>query len=46
MAALSYPKEIERRASVCEALLKSPLPEQDKDFVRVALCRKFPVGMR
>ena len=37
MATLSYPKEIERRqdASVWEAPGKSPLPDQDKDFVRV-----------
>ena len=48
MIALSYPKEIERRqdASVWEALVKSPRPDQDKDFVRVALWRKLPVGMR
>ena len=48
MAALSYPKEIERRqdALVWEALVKSPLPDQDKDFVRVALWRKLQVGMR
>ena len=48
MAALSYPEEIGRRqdASVWEAVVKSPLPDQDKDFVRVALWRKLSVGMR
>ena len=48
MAALSYPKELKRRqdASVWEALIKSPVPDHDKDFVRVALWRKLAVGMR
>ena len=48
LAALTYPKEIKRRqeASVWEALVKSPLPDQDKNFVRVALWRKLAVGMR
>ena len=48
MAALSYPKEIERRqdASVWEALVKSLVPDQDKNFVSVALWRKLAVGMR
>ena len=48
LAALTYPKEIKRRqeASVWEALVKSPLTDQDKYFVRVALWRKLAVGMR
>ena len=47
MAAQAYPKEIERRqdASVWEALVQSPLPDRDKDFVRIALWHNFPVGM-
>ena len=48
LAALTYPKEIQRQqeSSVWEALVKSSVLGQDKDFVRVALWRKLAVGMR
>ena len=47
MAVLAYPANGERCKvnTVWDALTKSPLPEQDKDFGRVTLWRKQLVGV-
>ena len=45
---LCYPKHLKNRqeTQVWEKLIRSPLPEAEKDTVRVALWRKLPVGDR